>query len=988
MFSNVKSNLKFDSEISDCGSQLEFDGIHLKIDEQNVIFDHVFTSAADYLTIWESEIQKKLITWATQGMNTAVVVFGTSASSKRAILEADDGLILATAEEIFIELKQDQYDSFNVEIQYCEIFNDLVFDLLDPENTENLSPEETTDGFLVPNLTRIQLSGPEDFERWFKAGKFNRTTSSCDLGMHAEYASCFLSFKLASKYSDPKKENWVSNFTFVELPGAEKIWANSRRLSEGRLNDECKAVSNFVSALATGSEIYIDAAKTTLLLGDIFGGNCETLVITCVDPQNIEDTKKVVKFSQQFGKISNTPLVNTDSIRGYLQNIHSENKKLRRQAEVIELEVGKAQKNLEHDLTKKVLELKQTLLDKDEEILKLNEVKNEWHDRHGQFQRKYEANVNELLDLKNSLVGSEKLRLEITKALLDCQLKKNEMTKKHTEELCTFDTKLLTLEREVTEKEISLGLHEQRVYEYKIKCKNGVNGNKDLLMEVALCKQANEKLKKNVELENQRYEDLNLQLINMINSNGAMEEAKANLQEESLTFEKCFEIEMKKSGKLTEAFSELKTKHRDLQTDFEIKKNEVFTKDVELNRLKTELESLKNEFNKKWIDLKTQSEDPMSRLKIQIEELVQENNQLEKEGRICNQKFVSSKGTKVASENELKIAQNDIKNLKVDFTKKFNLFQKNSLLHLESVEQLGRKNCTSEGKILKQKIYQQLIEFHRVHEKYLIENNEIIRLKNRKISEELIALHEICQVQDQHVRALEPNTKLATQGLLESLAKEAKRVAEEAEEREKTRVRETGELSRMIDDQKEESIQNAEYYQASVKTIQRELIQLKRVLKEEHSHCGRTKTNRKERERLKELQGDLLGKLDRIPEQVDQRFKTREMLLMKSERSAKVHDRVESMRRSTKEMYQQITSLKAKLGALEEKANDIQKQGTKKEVAQLKERIDMLKREKQGMKNWARKKIQAYINKIRLKEGGESQSAVTDKAKVFKQWEK
>ena len=92
-------------------------------------------------------------------------------------------------------------------MQYCEIFKDIVVDLLHPENLKDLQPKETEEGYLVPNLSSAQLLDYDDFEKYFLTGISRRTTSVSDFGAYSERASCFIFFNITSHFIDPKIEN-------------------------------------------------------------------------------------------------------------------------------------------------------------------------------------------------------------------------------------------------------------------------------------------------------------------------------------------------------------------------------------------------------------------------------------------------------------------------------------------------------------------------------------------------------------------------------------------------------------------------------------------------------------------------------------------------------------------------------------------------------------------------------------------------------------
>lgn len=191
-----------------------------------------------------------------------------------------------TVENLFSELRarvqaSADADSFELSMQYVEIFNDTIHDLLNPNGT-NLSVEEGELGPEIPRLKCQHLADESDFQKWFSAGHSNRTMAMSEFGPFSDRASAILTLHLTQKLG-PKQERLVSKFIFVCLPGCEKLSHDIKQLraTEGlQINREIIAFGNMCKSLKDPE--HADFANynesfTTQILSDCMGGNSITL---------------------------------------------------------------------------------------------------------------------------------------------------------------------------------------------------------------------------------------------------------------------------------------------------------------------------------------------------------------------------------------------------------------------------------------------------------------------------------------------------------------------------------------------------------------------------------------------------------------------------------------------------------------------------------------------------------------------------------------
>eukprot|EP00494_Astrolonche_serrata_P010057 UN10116 len=115
-----------------------------------------------------------------------------------------------------------QNNSFICRMQYFEIWNDLVHDLLTKKSSMTIQSDisELWDGFGLKSLTREQIHDFNSFAQVLKYGMGRRTTIESDYGPYSEKSSSFLIFDIEQITED--ETHLYSKVIFAELPSSEK----------------------------------------------------------------------------------------------------------------------------------------------------------------------------------------------------------------------------------------------------------------------------------------------------------------------------------------------------------------------------------------------------------------------------------------------------------------------------------------------------------------------------------------------------------------------------------------------------------------------------------------------------------------------------------------------------------------------------------------------------------------------------------------------
>jgi len=150
--------------------------------DQKFAFDVVFGPNANNEDVYAGST-KDMVDVIFNGYNCSVFVYGaTGAGKTHTMLGSSDnpGIIFRTVMELYNRIDAISEDSTcEVVISYLEIYNEDVFDLINP-GTKLTIREDGKMGVNIPGLSRHKTSSPEDLLRLLQYGNGNRTQHPTD----------------------------------------------------------------------------------------------------------------------------------------------------------------------------------------------------------------------------------------------------------------------------------------------------------------------------------------------------------------------------------------------------------------------------------------------------------------------------------------------------------------------------------------------------------------------------------------------------------------------------------------------------------------------------------------------------------------------------------------------------------------------------------------------------------------------------------------
>ncbi|ETK80080.1 hypothetical protein L915_14144 [Phytophthora nicotianae] len=280
------------------------------------------------------------------GYNATVLAYGQTGTGKTHTMAGSgfdargrekngemQGIIPRVIKAVFKKLQQEESgdnqrrSDHTLRIEYVEIYNEELRDLLHPETTsKQLAIREDGEGnIVIAGVKSEPADSKETVFRHLVVGGASRVTGSTLMNEHSSRSHAIFSLLLEQRDLTSGTRRF-SKFHLVDLAGSERAkrtGAVAGRFKESvNINQGLLALGNVISALGddkrrigtAGGTVHVPYrdSKLTRLLQDSLGGNARTLMIACVSPAsvNFEETLNTLKYANRAKNIKNKPIVN------------------------------------------------------------------------------------------------------------------------------------------------------------------------------------------------------------------------------------------------------------------------------------------------------------------------------------------------------------------------------------------------------------------------------------------------------------------------------------------------------------------------------------------------------------------------------------------------------------------------------------------------------------------------------------------------------
>ncbi|KAJ6781835.1 hypothetical protein PWT90_07550 [Aphanocladium album] len=250
-------------------------------EEFSFAFNSVYEQSTSQEALFTSEVQPHLKS-LFQGIDVTIFAYGVTGTGKTHTMRgglklADRGVIPRLLSGVFRRGKKITKDSegettVTVALSYYEIYNDKVFDLLEPP--EQRTPmglplrAEANGRTVVCGLTERRCDDLRDFEKLYIEANQNRVTAATKLNAHSSRSHAILRVKVTQTGPDFIRESTASA---IDLAGSE----DNRRTDNGKerliesaaINKSLFVLSQCIDAISRGDRrIPYRESKMTRIL--------------------------------------------------------------------------------------------------------------------------------------------------------------------------------------------------------------------------------------------------------------------------------------------------------------------------------------------------------------------------------------------------------------------------------------------------------------------------------------------------------------------------------------------------------------------------------------------------------------------------------------------------------------------------------------------------------------------------------------------------
>ncbi|KAF1320212.1 Kinesin protein, partial [Globisporangium splendens] len=293
-------------------------------------YDFVYGCGSLQETVFQ-DIGVPILDRAFGGYNGTIFAYGQTGSGKTFSMsgvsgnESLEGLIPRMNKTIFerieVEKVQDPNKLFLVECSFFEIYNEIIYDLLDSsgdgkKNKGGLEiKEHSVLGIYVKDLQERVVESREEVIELMAQGAQARTVGYTQMNSESSRSHSIFAIKIHQKDSTDESKNIFTKINLVNLAGSERAastGAQGDRLKEGaNINKSLSALSNVVSALVeasrTGKKVFIPYrnSKLTRVLQESLGGNSLCSMLATLSPANTNfpETLSTLRYTSRVKSI-------------------------------------------------------------------------------------------------------------------------------------------------------------------------------------------------------------------------------------------------------------------------------------------------------------------------------------------------------------------------------------------------------------------------------------------------------------------------------------------------------------------------------------------------------------------------------------------------------------------------------------------------------------------------------------------------------------
>ncbi|XP_019183005.1 PREDICTED: kinesin-like protein KIN-8B isoform X2 [Ipomoea nil] len=303
--------------------------------ERRYSFDYAFGPNSNNLDVYKKSIQSTIV-GVIQGLNATVFAYGSTGSGKTYTMvgtKDDPGLMVLSLNTIFDLINKDNSsDKFEVTCSYLEVYNEVIYDLLEKSSSHLELREDPEQGIVVAGLRCIKVKSADKILELLNLGNSRRKTDSTEANEASSRSHAVLEIQVTRKQS-AKYPNQVikGKLALVDLAGSERASETNSgglKLRDGaNINRSLLALANCINALGKQQKkglAYVPYrnSKLTRILKDGLSGNSQTIMIATISPADSQyhHTVNTLKYAHRAKEIKTHIQKNVGTINSHVSD--------------------------------------------------------------------------------------------------------------------------------------------------------------------------------------------------------------------------------------------------------------------------------------------------------------------------------------------------------------------------------------------------------------------------------------------------------------------------------------------------------------------------------------------------------------------------------------------------------------------------------------------------------------------------------------------
>ncbi|KAJ4747336.1 Kinesin-like protein [Rhynchospora pubera] len=254
-----------------------------------------------------------------QGLNATVFAYGSTGSGKTYTMVGttkDPGLMVLSLNTIFDHIKKDKSsDAFEVSCSYLEVYNEVIYDLLEKSSGHLELREDPQHGIVVAGLRSIKVHSADRILELLNLGNSRRKTESTEANATSSRSHAVLEITVKRKQKNQYGSQVLrGKLALVDLAGSERASetnSGGQKLRDGaNINKSLLALANCINALGKQHKkglAYVPYrnSKLTRILKDGLSGNSQTVMVATISPADDQyhHTINTLKYADRAKEI-------------------------------------------------------------------------------------------------------------------------------------------------------------------------------------------------------------------------------------------------------------------------------------------------------------------------------------------------------------------------------------------------------------------------------------------------------------------------------------------------------------------------------------------------------------------------------------------------------------------------------------------------------------------------------------------------------------